>query len=326
MSVVVPLSLRGAARAACCSTLLLMATFAAAECPGPATLGIRICYPSPNSTVTYPATLEIGANPSTAIVAVRVYDNNKQIFTNQFLPNFLTDGGVYNGAHHIVVNAFDASGHLYQASANFTVVGFGYGFCRAAAVGVNICTPSEGQFVPDLGVPITMKANPASAAKITTWRMYLDNKLVMTSQPDFSNYVNTGIGVSAGSHRLVINAWDASGRLYRAARKFTAFYEYDCNPKNGACTPGIEITSPANVGPFGSQDVPSQFQFQAETRLNPLPITKMQVALDGKIVATGTGPGITTEMHPAPGSHIVSVTSWDTAGKMYASYGTINVQ
>ena len=54
---------------------------------------------------------------------MKVYIDGKLIFQNGggFLSLF--EGGVSNGAHHLVINAWDDFGRLYQASEYFSVTG-----------------------------------------------------------------------------------------------------------------------------------------------------------------------------------------------------------
>jgi hypothetical protein len=53
---------------------------------------------------------------------------------------------------------------------------------------------------------------------------------------------------------------------------------------------------------------------------------KMSVTLDGAVIAQGQGPGIVTTVHATPGSHTIKVQGMDTKGKLYLTYGTVNVE
>lgn len=307
------------------ATILFLATSVFATCDAPSTKGVRICYPSQGSTVTYPPTFQFSSNLGGAgIAGVAVYDNGKKVDTFSFLPGKLYEFGIHNGSHNVTLKLWDTEGNVYSAQKSFTVVGYGVGFCSNSSVGVKLCSPDQGGFAPRNGVPVSFKANGYS--KITAWKLYIDGKTALTSMSDNPDSLLAAFYMSAGTHRISVNAWDTQGRVYKASKTFTAFYQYDCNPETGACSPGIITNAPRDFGPYGAIDTPTSFRFQADVTRNPNPIAKMVVMLDGKTVMQNQGPGITTQISTTPGSHVIDVRAWDTAGKMYATYGTINAE
>lgn len=272
----------------------------------------------------YPATLEFAPTPqSPTFTRVIVYDNNQKRDDLPSLPGHLIDYAIKNGYHRVVVNAWDASGKLYQASTTFTVIGQGIGFCKAGAVGVTICAPSGYQ--PNDAVPVSMAALGATTMK--SWTMYLDGQTVMSSsQTGTPNYVLTSLGTTAGTHTVSFTAFDTAGHTYKASRQFGAYYDYSCSPKTGVCSPGIVVQSPSGFSTEQAADVGQQFHLTASVQGNPRPITAMKIYLDGVNVFSTQGPGVTADLHAAPGSHFVVVQAWDTAGKLYRTYGNVYVQ
>src|ERR1044071_4668065 len=89
---------------------------ASAACPVPASGSLAICQPSANSTIYQVPHIEAVANPSSgSITNMKVYIDNKLVFQNGGPEISLFEGGVANGTHHLVINAWDGLGKLYQA-------------------------------------------------------------------------------------------------------------------------------------------------------------------------------------------------------------------
>lgn len=289
-----------------------------ADCAAPGTPGVRICYPNQGSTVFYVPGIEMAATTkSGAISKVQVYDNGHLVDDFGYLPGTLYDGSIKNGSHTVTVKVYDGGGNLYQASRSFYVTGYGVGTCKLpSTVGVNLCWPAEGSIQPNDAVPVSATARGSS--KIKHMSIYVDGKFLVGAS---GASIVTGAGVSAGRHRIAAVASDYGGHTYKTVHYFNAYYNYDCNPKSGACSPGIVINKPQGM------DVPSSFQFQADVVGNPHPITSMKIYLDGISVASSGGPGITHTMTlPHNSTHTVWVKAWDSAGKTYAVYQTYYVQ
>lgn len=297
-----------------------------AECAAPAQSGLAICFPSIGSTVLYPATMELAANSGgVAISHVSVYDGNRRVDDLGFLPGKLIDFSLINGYHRITVNAWDTDGKLYQAKASFTITGFGTGACAAGAGAITLCSPLQGKYQPESSVTI----NAAFVKGVKSWSIKLDGNALIDStqfpQPA-PNSIFTSTYAAAGSHTVVFSAVDGKGVTSTVTRQFSTFYDGNCSPKGGTCEPGITITQPGDIGMDTAGDEPTSFRLQAEVTNNPKPTTKMIVYLDGTKVQQSAGPGITASVHAAKGSHYVVILAWDTTGRLYETYGNVNVQ
>src|SRR5476651_1736699 len=134
---------------------------ASAACPEPASGRLAICQPSANSTIYQVPHIEAVANPTSgSISTMKVYIDNKLIFQNGGGSLDLFEGGVSNGTHHLVINAWDDFGRLYQASENFSVTGNLPFSCPPTAEGVRICAPTQGEVVSqNLGFTIGFKGS-----------------------------------------------------------------------------------------------------------------------------------------------------------------------
>jgi hypothetical protein len=301
----------------------MCAVAAVAECGAPSQSGLALCFPSVGSTVLYPATIEMGINSGgVAITNVAVYDGNVRVDSLGFVPGQLVDFSILNGYHKITVNAWDANGKLYQAKTSFTVTGFGVGTCAGGSAAINLCWPAAGSYQPE-----NAAISAGFAAGVKSWSVTLDNQLVIDSaQTGQPASLLTGAFAAAGSHTIIVKAVDAKGATSTVTRQFNTFYDLSCGPKTGACTPGIAILQPSNMGESLAGDEGTSFEVKAEVTGNPKPTTKMIVYLDGAKVEQSAGPGITADVSTTKGSHYVVIQAWDTAGKLYESYGNVNVQ
>jgi hypothetical protein len=305
---------------------LLMSFTAFAQCAAPSTEGtLKICYPSNGSSIIGGTTFEMSANTgSAAIDKVSIYDNGVKVDAFGFLPETLIEGAIHDGAHHVTVKAWDTTGRAYVAYSNFAKVG-GYdpGPCWPAGSVVTVCSPKSGALEPNVFVPVSFALATPTAPK--AWKIYLDGVAVMHNDQYDLKRTSTSLPTKAGGHTLSVVAWDSAGHTYKASRTFTSFYQYDCNPNTGVCTPGIVADAPQGFGPYEAVDTPQSFPFHAEVTKNPKPIQKMSVTLDGVVIVSGQGPGVSTTVNATHGSHVIAVQAMDTAGKLYSTYGTVDV-
>jgi hypothetical protein len=301
------------------SLLIANATIARADCAAPSSPGVRICFPNQNSTVWYVPGLEMAATTASgAIARVEVWDNGTKRDNLRSLPGNLFDGSMKNGWNRVTINVWDTAGHLYQASRSFFVTGFGVGDCSTpSTAGINLCWPLSGSSQPNNTVPISATARGLNST-IKYVNIYVDGKFLV-GQP--GSQIETGSGMTAATHTVTARAADQAGHVFTTTNSFKTFYNFDCNPKNGACSPGIVINKPQG------DDVPSTFTVQADVQNNPLPVTAMKIYVNGVVRASSTGPGITASFTlPANTTHYMLVKAWDTSGKVYASYQNLYVQ
>src|SRR5258708_15545493 len=160
---------------------LCLSSQASAACSEPASGTLAICQPSPNSTIYQVPHFEATANPTSgSITSMKVYIDGKLIFQNGGGTLSLFEGGVSNGTHHLVINAWDDFGRLYQASENFSVTGNLPFSCPVTGVGVRICAPTTGSIVSlNLRFSTGFKGNTA----IKAVRTYLDNTVAFDFLP-----------------------------------------------------------------------------------------------------------------------------------------------
>jgi hypothetical protein len=300
---------------------LFVSLQASAACPEPASGHLAICQPSPNSTVYQVPHIEAMANPTSgSISTMKVYIDNKLILQNGGGSLDLFEGGVSNGAHHLVINAWDNFGRLYQASETFGVTGNLPFSCPVTGVGVRICAPTTGSVVSNnLGFSAGFKGNTA----IKSVRALLDGADVFDFTPASgqTNVVAGGLNAPAGTHTFTVIATDTNNTVYKSSVSIKTFFEGDCPPKGNTCNPGVYQTTP-NDG----DDVQSPFRVNASVQNNTASITAMKAYLDGAVVGTSSGPTFDQPISAGKGTHILVVQAWDTKGRLYRLTENVNVQ
>ncbi len=300
---------------------LCLSSQASAACPEPASGHLAICQPSANSTIYQVPHIEAIANPTSgSISTMKVYIDNKLIFQNGGGTLNLFEGGVSNGTHHLVINAWDNFGRLYQASENFGVTGNLPFSCPVTGVGVRICAPATGSVVSNnLGFSAGFKGNTA----IKSVRALLDGADVFDFAPASgqTSVVAGGVNAPAGTHTFTVVATDTNNTVYQSSVSIKTFFEGDCPPKGNTCNPGIYQNTP-NDG----DDVQSPFRVDASVQNNTASITAMKAYLDGAVVGTSSGPTFDQPISAAKGTHILVIQAWDTKGRLYRLTENVNVQ
>lgn len=293
---------------------------AAAQCTAPSSAGVRLCQPSSGSTIYQVPHIEATATPiSGSIDDLKVFIDGKLAFENAGPSVSLFEGGVSNGTHHLVIQAKDNFGRSYQTAEYFSVVG-NLPNCPTSTVGVRICYPAVGQVVSqNLDMSIGFKGN----APITRVRAYIGSTLLA----DFgvsagqTQILGGGAPTTAGSHTLNVVAWDSTGRTYTSSVNFKAYYDGDCPPKGGSCTPGIYPNTPQD-----GDDVQSSFRISASVEFNTAAITAMKAYFNGTVIAQSFGPTLDQTVSAPKGTRILVIQAWDTAGKLYRYTANVNVQ
>src|SRR5438552_3346584 len=93
----------------------------------------------------------------------------------------------------------------------------GAAFCCTATAfaGVTVSSPTPGATT---GSPVQFVASASSSRPITAMRIYVDDQSVFTNN---SNNLNTSIPIADGAHRVVVQAWDSSGAVFKFPETIT---------------------------------------------------------------------------------------------------------
>src|ERR1041384_2207984 len=176
---------------------------------------VHICSPASGASVPSPVAIAAsGSGGTLPIVAMKAYIDGSQVSA--------TDTNTLNasvaraaGNHQLAVNAWDVNGVVYQTIVNFTV-GSTAACSAPSTAGVHICKPTAGSTVSS-PVAISAAANGGSA-KISAMKAYIDGHQVASST---SGTITGSAAEAAGSHKLVVNAWNTAGTLFQSTATFT---------------------------------------------------------------------------------------------------------
>lgn len=292
-------------------------TAALATCAPPAKPGAVICFPTSNSTVTFPMTIEGAATGEGGLPITKMilYSNEKNIsqFNNTDTFSVIDQGDVLNQSYHLVLNAWDSEGHLFQASSTVKEIDGDYN-CSHPASGINFCSPPNGSYQPNNFLQLQAWAS-SNVTSMNTWQ---NGKLILSSSGDIAAG-NFGSSTASPSWQsFTVRAYKGSEFLYSATAQYKLYYAYQgTGPDN---PPGLQIQQPTNY-----EDVNSPFAVQAQVVQNPKPITEMKVYLDSTVVGTSTGATVVTKVTASSGTHLLTVEAWDTTGTLYKTQQTVNV-
>jgi PKD repeat protein len=114
-----------------------------------------------------------------------------------------------------------SASHTYNRVKNYTITATVFDNDGASAVvrkrvtpkppgtGVTIFGPSTGAVI---NAPALITATANSGKNITAMRIYVDGKTAYTIDRDF---IRTAVKIYKGTHRLTVQAWDATGAVFR---------------------------------------------------------------------------------------------------------------
>jgi hypothetical protein len=174
----------------------------------------------------------------------------------------------------------------------------------------------NGSYWPESGVQVVA----SGSANIVGYDIYENGKFFTHSD---GRNVALGTGfwpVTDKPITLTFNAKDTSGHTHTQSTNFYQYYaSYVCGKVS--CNPGIFVSSP-----YDHQDVQSGFTLNAQVQYNIVTISAMKAYLDGKVVATSTGPSIYSNIQGPRGTHLLTVQAWDVTGALYKIDMTVNIE
>ena len=152
------------------------------------------------------------------ITAMQIYVDDQLDYSANTaqLDTSLNLGG---GSHRGVVKSWNTAGESFSQTVNFSVGGGGSpatstptpSSSSSGSAGVTVSSPSNGG---GSGSPIHVVASAQAPAGIAAIHIYLDdNDVFQTGAGSLDTNVNAG----AGSHNLVVQAWDNNGTVYKQA-------------------------------------------------------------------------------------------------------------
>ena len=307
----------------CCFAVTAYAT-----CNPPSKPGAVLCFPSANSNPTSPVYFEgaaTGENDLPIIKMILYADNVKEHEVDNYgtfswtwtWPGY-NDPLEYNGVHHLVLNAWDQQGHLFQYSEYITEVDAAIPQCAKPQSGFNLCSPTgNGEYFPVSGI----LAVATGASNIVQYNLYYNGQSAGSSSgPNL--YSIGGTGSAEGNKPVVVKivAIDSNNKTYTKSVTVYQYWASEVCGRNG-CEPGI-----FDIVPSENAVEATTFTASADVQYNTETITAMKVYLDNTVVLTSTGPSIRGSITGSPGTHLLTFQAWDTTGALYKFQETVNLQ
>lgn len=190
------------------------------------------------------------------------------------------------------------------------------GACSATTVGVTICSPKTGSTDAS---PVNFQAAANSGNPITVMQIYVDNQLAFKTN---ASSLNVNLPIAAGSHSIVVQAWDSAGAIFKSAVSITVSGGSTPPPPVpcSASTVGVTVCSPT----AGSLDT-SPVQFVAAAK-SSTPITAMRIYVDNVSQFLSSSGSLNTSLPMSSGNHFVVVQAWDSTGAVFKAPLTISVK
>lgn len=168
---------------------------------------VTISAPGSGATVSSPVNFVASATGgSYPITAMRIYVDNNAMYTVNAasLNTSLSLGG---GSHNVVVVAWNSSGQAFTANETINVGGSA---ASTSSSGVTVTSPTNGSTVTS---PAHFVASASSPNTITAMRVYVDGNSAYTA---YANSIDTSVSMSAGTHSVVVQAWDSTGAVFKS--------------------------------------------------------------------------------------------------------------
>lgn len=285
--------------------------------------GVTVCSPGNGSSMSSPVQIKAAAAAGSGIAAMKVYIDNQDSYTVQS-NSINTALAMGAGSHYVVVQAWDNSGNVYKTPVTINVSGGTQpaptpsqpvaGPCSASSTGVTVCAPLNGAAT---GSPVQITAGAAAGAGIAAMKVYVDNQDSYTIQ---SNSINTTLPMSAGSHNVVVQAWDKNGNVYKTPVNISVSGGGQSAPASCGATSGVQFCTPTN-GSAASGSV----QVMAAGGSS---IDAMNLYIDGQDppAFTTQSNSINTSVNLSSGGHNLVVVGWDSAGNVYQASINVNGQ
>ena len=162
--------------------------------------GVQVALSSPanGASVSSPVAFSASATSGNVITGWHIYVDSVDSYSAGQVSSISPNLTMTNGPHTVVVRAWDSSGAFGDQTITVNVVQSG--------VTVVVNTPQNNSTVSS---PVTVQASASSAHPITGWHIYVDNTDVF-GQNNISS-INTSVNMAAGSHTMIVRAWDSTG-------------------------------------------------------------------------------------------------------------------
>lgn len=271
-----------------------------------AVAGITVSSPSSGSTVGSPVHFVASASSSAnsiASIVVWIDGTKKYIKYASSIDTYISLG---SGSHRVVTKAWDNSGNVFQDTRYITVSGTS---SSSSGSGVYISTPSNGATVSS-PAHFVASATPSGSSPIASMKMYVDGH---DGYLTYSNKMDTYVSLGAGSHNIVIKAWDNSGKVYQASETVNVGSSTTSSSSSGSTsnTIGMHVSAPTDGSTVGSS------VHLAANATGYHSISAIKVYIDGNDAALVYSSSIDKYVTVGSGSHRAVFRAWDSTGQTY---------
>lgn len=202
---------------------------------------------------------------------------------------------------------------MFRASGKYWLIAVAAWCCLGclAFAGVTVSSPAPGATT---GSPVQFVASASSSQPITAMRIYVDNQSVFTTP---SNNLNISVPLPNGVHRVVVQAWDSSGAVFKFPESITV--NSSAPPPPSPSGSGVNVTAPADASTVGA------LVHVVASASSGNPVTAMKIYLDNIDMFTVNASQLDTTVSASSGSHLLVVQAWDTTGAVYKQSLNVNV-
>jgi len=198
--------------------VLLNATPRAACTPSTVSPSVTVCQPQDLIYSNSPVQWIADSHDTNTVNTMQIYVDNKLV-VNSPSSSLNESLALTKGSHTVVTKAWDSTGANFRSDRNVTIYSGNPGeTCPTPALSLTICFPTQNQTTT---TSVHVFANSDSDWPITAVQVYIDNKLVFNDTSS-STYVDTAFTVSKGQHNIVVQTFDAAGRIFSGSRTINA--------------------------------------------------------------------------------------------------------
>ena len=248
---------------------------------------VSIATPTNNISAGAPMNLQASASPTAGhtIHSWLVQVDGKNVLTAGATARINLQLPLAQGKHNVVVRAYDTSNASGSRTVTVTATSKPAVTVSKPAIASNVISP----------IKVSAFATAASGRSIVGWWIYVDG--IGKYHAGAVNSIAPSIVTSLGAHTILIRAWDSTGAYGSQT------FKVNVRPV------AVNISHPLN----GAQ-VSSSINLTA-TAVAPHAIASWTVYVGSGIVhRQNYGNTLSTTLSLAPGTHKLTVRSWDTTG------------
>jgi hypothetical protein len=286
--------------------------------PNTTSPSVKICAPANNATVASPVNVVAVTTSPTPVTAMKIYVDNVSVYSVA-AAQLNTNLAMASGTHRVTVQAWNSGGQVFNSVINITVSGSSTGGTSPCTMSttdpsVTICAPAQGASVAS---PVRVLAGTTDSSTVTAMKVYVDNQAAYSTS---SRSIDTSLGLSAGGHTLVVQAWDQAGRVFNSSRNITV-----TSSSITGCTANKIDATVTICSPSQGATITGAVQVSAAAySLNP--ISAMKVYVDGSVKYSVNAASLNTSLSLAKGTRYIVVQAWDSKGRVFSSNRTVTVQ